>query len=108
MKIHREEEHLDFVFELHNILYKKEISRLKVNTFAELLERGLHLKSLAQDAGEVPTTSITERKSIKRCCFCGRKISSHRHMPQKQMKPVIFLTDTEHQGYLEVYYCAEL
>ena len=73
MKRHREEEHLDFVYGLLNISYKKEIARSEVKTFAELLERGRHLESLAKEAGEVPTTSTTERRPIKRCSFCGKK-----------------------------------
>ncbi|PZC80149.1 hypothetical protein B5X24_HaOG215371 [Helicoverpa armigera] len=71
MKRHREEEHLDFVYGLLNVTYKKEIPRTEIKTFAELLERGRHLESLAKEAGEVRVTQ--ERKPLNRCSFCGKK-----------------------------------
>ncbi|KAH9636081.1 hypothetical protein HF086_013283, partial [Spodoptera exigua] len=74
-KRHREDEHLDFVYGLLDIAYKKEIARTDIKTFSELLERGRHLESLKKEAGEITTTvsSNLEKKQIKRCSFCGKK-----------------------------------
>lgn len=72
-KRQKEEEHLDFVYGLLNITYKKEIARTEVKTFAELLDRGRHIESLIKEAGEVSATVQTERKPLKRCSFCGKK-----------------------------------
>lgn len=61
-KRHREEGHLDFVYGLLNVTYKNEIPRTEIKTFAELLERGRHLESLAKEAGKVQVTQ--ERKPL--------------------------------------------
>ncbi|KAF9408456.1 hypothetical protein HW555_011862 [Spodoptera exigua] len=70
-KRQKEEEHLDMVYGLLKISYKKEIARSDIKTFADLLERGRHLESLAKE-GEETTKFTTERKPIRRCC-CGKK-----------------------------------
>lgn len=70
-KRQREEEHLDMVYGLLKISYKKEIARHDIKTFGDLLEQGRLLESLEKEAGEI--INLSERKPIKRCTYCGKK-----------------------------------
>lgn len=60
------------MYGLLKISYKKEIARSDIKTFADLLERGRHLESLAKE-GEETIKFTTERKPIRRCAYCLRK-----------------------------------